>query len=135
MLALMYDTAARVQEIVDLTPDNVRADSKPYTIRLVGKGRKSRIVPLMEEQVRILKCYMDEHRLHEPEKRMSPLFFNSRREKLTRAGVGFILDSYVQKARRIHPELIPDKVSCHSLRYPNLFDIQTFFILSCKSAV
>ena len=117
MLALMYDTAARVQEIVDLTPGNVRADSKPYTIRLVGKGRKSRIVPLMEEQVRILKCYMDEHRLHEPEKRMSPLFFNSRREKLTRAGVGFILDSYVQKARRIHPELIPDKVSCHSLRH------------------
>lgn len=117
MLALMYDTAARVQEIVDLTPDNVRADSKPYTIRLVGKGRKSRIVPLMEEQVRILKCYMDEHRLHEPEKRMSPMFFNSRKEKLTRAGVGFILDGYVQKARRIHPEIIPDKVSCHSLRH------------------
>ena len=58
LLALIYDTGARVQEIIDLTPESLRTESKPYTIRLYGKGRKSRIVPLMEEQIVILKRYM-----------------------------------------------------------------------------
>lgn len=117
MLALMYDTAARVQEIISLTPDNVRIDSKPYTIRLLGKGNKARIVPLMEEQACHLKSYMQEHRLFNHEKKQHPLFYNSRYEKLTRAGVTFILSTYVQMARLIRPEYIPCRVSCHSLRH------------------
>lgn len=117
LLALMYDTAARVQEIVDLTPDSIRIESKPYTIRLTGKGRKSRIVPLLEEQVDLLRNYMEEHHLFSPESKEHPLFYNSRHEKLTRAGVTFILHTYVQMARISHPEFIPDKVSCHSLRH------------------
>ena len=60
LLALMYDTGARVQEIIDLTPESIKTESKPYTIRLFGKGRKSRVVPLMEEQIVILKRYMDD---------------------------------------------------------------------------
>ena len=42
LLALMYDTGARVQEMIDLTPESLKIESKPYTIRLFGKGRKSR---------------------------------------------------------------------------------------------
>ena len=55
ILSLMYDTGARVQEIADLTMDSVRIACEPYTIRLYGKGRKARIVPLVKEQVRILR--------------------------------------------------------------------------------
>lgn len=55
ILSLMYDTGARVQEIADLTADCVRIACEPYTIRLFGKGRKARIVPLVKEQVRILR--------------------------------------------------------------------------------
>lgn len=117
LLALMYDTAARVQEIIDLTPDCIRIESRPYTIRLTGKGRKSRIVPLMEEQTDLLRSYMKEHHLFRPENKERPLFYNSRCEKLTRAGITFILHTYTQMARTLHPELIPDKVSCHSLRH------------------
>lgn len=55
LLALMYDTGAHVQEIIDLTPNSVRITSFPYTIKLFGKDRKFRIVPLMEKQVELLK--------------------------------------------------------------------------------
>jgi len=61
LLALMYDTGARVQEIIDLAPESLKIESKPYTIRLFGKGRKSRVVPLMEEQIVILRRYMKEN--------------------------------------------------------------------------
>lgn len=62
----MYDTGARVQEIADLTVDCVRIDTTPYTIRLTGKGRKTRIVPLAEAQVDILRNYMEENNLNNP---------------------------------------------------------------------
>ena len=117
LLALMYDTGARVQEMIDLTSESLRISSKPYTIRLTGKGRKSRIVPLMDEQVEHLKNYLNEHHLQESGMAKHPLFYNNRKEKLTRAGVTYILGLYVDMARIQNPEIIPEKVSCHSLRH------------------
>jgi integrase/recombinase XerD len=117
LLALMYDTGARVQEIIDLTPESLKIESKPYTIRLFGKGRKSRVVPLMEEQIVLLKRYMEEYHLFENYKLKHPLFFNSRNERLTRAGVTYILKTYATMARQVNQELIPGNISCHSLRH------------------
>lgn len=117
MLSLMYDTAARVQELIDLTPEAVRIEHTPYTIKLTGKGRKSRIVPLLSEQVAILKSYMTENNLFSTNKNKHPLFFNSRAEKLTRTGVGYILKKYIQEAHNENPTLVPEQISCHSLRH------------------
>lgn len=116
LLALMYDTGARVQELIDLTPSSLRLD-KPYTIKLVGKGTKARIVPLMEEQVVHLKHYIERNKLLQSGKNLCPLFYNYRKEKLTRAGVNHILQYYATIARMKNPTLIPDKISPHSLRH------------------
>ena len=116
MLALMYDSAARVTEIIDLTPSMVRLN-KPPTIKLIGKGKKARIVPLMEQEVVHLTRYMEVNKLLENNVNLNPLFFNSRKEKLTRAGVHHILQCYVKMARNKDPKLIPNKISCHSLRH------------------
>jgi site-specific recombinase XerD len=116
LLSLMYDTGSRVQEIIDLTSSAIRLD-RPYTIQITGKGNKTRIVPLLDEQVKILKRYLEEHNLLKPQSRLSPLFTNSRKEKLTRPGVTHILLKYATKARKINPALIPEKLSCHSLRH------------------
>jgi len=116
LLALMYDSGARVQEIIDLTPSSVRLDN-PSTVKLFGKGRKARIVPLQEEQTVFLKNYMQENHLLEPYANQYPLFPNSRREKLTRAGVTYILNTYANLARKINPGMIPKKISCHSIRH------------------
>ncbi len=116
LLSLMYDTGARVQEIVDLTPQCVRFEI-PATIMLHGKGNKTRIVPMMDAQVSLLKRYMKEQNLLCSEALPHPLFRNKRGEKLTRAGVAYILDKYVKMARNTDPELIPDHISCHCLRH------------------
>lgn len=116
MLALMYDCAARVQEISDLMPSSIRLN-KPFTIKIIGKGNKARIVPLMEEEIVHIRRYMTENNLLESQSRMNPLFFNSRKEKLTRAGINSILKKYVIAARKKDPSLIPEKISCHSLRH------------------
>jgi len=116
LLALMYDTGARVQEIIDLTPENIRLN-KPCTIKLIGKGNKSRIVPLMDAEVGHLKNYMAKNRLLEAHAGTYPLFYNTRREKLTRAGVTHIFHKYATIARNSNKLLIPEKISCHSLRH------------------
>lgn len=116
LLSLMYDTGARVQEVIDLTSSTIHLD-KPCTIQITGKGNKTRIVPLLEEQVRILRNYLAEFGLFKPQTRSFPLFSNSRHEKLTRPGVTHILLKYADKARKEDPKLIPDKLSCHSLRH------------------
>lgn len=116
LLALMYDSGARVQEIMDLTPSSIRLDF-PSIVKLVGKGNKARIVPLQEEQIVFLKSYMQQNHLLEPHANMYPLFSNSRNEKLSRAGIAYILKTYASQARNANPSIIPQILSCHSLRH------------------
>jgi site-specific recombinase XerD len=89
----------------------------PCTIKLIGKGNKARIVPLLEQQVKFLRIYMAEQKLLAPYANMYPLFSNSRREKFTRAGVNYILAKYAKQARMKAPSLIPEKLSCHCVRH------------------
>ncbi len=116
LLALMYDTGARVQEIADLRAENIRCTS-PYTIKITGKGQKTRIVPLLDAQVVHLFKYMEENHLNRIENSCKPLFNNNRMEKLTRGGITYILAKYINMAKEQNPALIPDGITCHSLRH------------------
>jgi integrase/recombinase XerD len=116
LLSLMYDTGARVQEIITLTPSMINLQ-KPFTVKVMGKGQKMRIIPVLNAQIFHLKNYMAENGLFDHNINLNPLFFNSRNEKLTRAGINYIVKRYVEKAREIEPSLIPKQVSCHTFRH------------------
>jgi site-specific recombinase XerD len=115
LLSLMYDSGARVQEVCDLCVRDVRV-VKPYTVRLTGKGCKTRAVPIMESTAQILVKYLDENRLDTLDKADFPLFSNHQRGALTRAGVAYILKKYCIAARKINP-LVPLKISPHIFRH------------------
>lgn len=115
LLSLMYDSAARVQEICDLKAGSVRLDS-PAVVRLYGKGRKTRDIPLDAPCAGILRRYMSENHLDRKEMQDMPLFFNSRKEKLSRSGVSYILLKYTALANE-HGGSIPDKITPHCLRH------------------
>lgn len=115
LLCLMYDSAARVQEICDLCVRDIRLQ-KPYSITLHGKGGKTRTVPIMAGTAQMLSSYVVENRLDSLEKTDHPLFFNHQRSKLTRAGIAYILKKYCNAARKDNP-CIPSKVSPHVLRH------------------
>jgi len=116
LLALMYDTGARVQEMADICICDVRLNP-PATIKLYGKGRKSRIVPLMSRTATILQQYMEQFDLMASETSTTPLFFNRGNEKLTRSGIAYILAKCVSLARHVASEHIPDSVTPHTLRH------------------
>jgi site-specific recombinase XerD len=116
LISLMYETGARVQEIADLTVGCIR-QSSPFTIKIIGKGNKTRIVPLLDKQAKHLIRYMKEENLTMSEMNDTPLFPNRSGGKLTRSGIAYILRKYVEMARAENTLLIPDNVSCHSLRH------------------
>ena len=88
----------------------------PAQIRLLGKGRKMRAVPLMANTVQLLRSHMQENHLDHPEQFDKPLFHNARHERLTRSGIRYILHKYVVLARRKCPSL-NRTVSPHTLRH------------------
>lgn len=116
MLSLLYDTGARVQELVDLTLGDIRLSS-PTVIRLTGKGNKSRLVPIMSPTEKLLQQYLDECGKDISIHRGYPLFCNRVGNKLTRAGVTYILHKYLSQAKASGEDSIPDKFSPHGLRH------------------
>lgn len=116
LLALLYDTGARVQEIVDVRVRDIRL-ADPAVLTLTGKGSKRRVVPLMANTATLVAEYLTEHRLNRPEFQDHPVFFNPQRRSLTRWGITYILQKYAAQARVQAPGPFPETVSPHLLRH------------------
>ena len=114
LLATLYDTAARVQELADLTVRDIRLEH-PAMAALTGKGRKTRHVPLMGNTTSILTAYLAEHRLDTPGHDDHPAFFNQHRTKLSRGGIAWIIRKY--QARTDTPQLADADISPHTMRH------------------
>ena len=93
LLAVLYDTAARVQELADLTVRDVRLEH-PAMVALTGKGRKTRHVPLMDNAASLIAAYLGEHRLDKPGHDDHPVFFNQHGTKLSRGGIAWVTRKY-----------------------------------------
>jgi integrase/recombinase XerD len=114
LLATLYDTAARVQELADLTVRDLRLDD-PAMASLTGKGRKTRHVPLDTNTAALLTAYLAERHLDSPGRDDHPVFFNQHRCQLSRGGIAWILRKY--QARAADPALANARLSPHILRH------------------
>lgn len=114
LVLFMYNTGARVQEVVDLKLDDLRLDTPPQT-RLFGKGGKDRACPLWAETVQTLRSYLD-HR--EPsEKACRYVFLNANGQPFTRFGIRYLVRRYAAKATPTCPSLKGKNVGPHTLRH------------------
>jgi len=114
LLASLYDTAARVQELADLTVRDLRLDH-PAMAALTGKGRKTRYVPLGANTTALLDAYLAERHLDGQGYQDHPVFFNQRRDKLSRGGIAWIIHKY--QIRAADPALANAHLSPHVLRH------------------
>jgi integrase/recombinase XerD len=111
ILSLLYASGIRVTELVDLKLKNLMMDDG--LIRVFGKGRKERIVPIGKMALSFLTLYLKELRPSNSKKGKSQgiLFLNHRGEKLTRMSIWNILHENTLRAG------ITKKVSPHVLRH------------------
>lgn len=113
LLSLMYDTGARVSEIVSLSVRDIRLDN-PAKVHLLGKGSKFRDVPILPETKSLLHSYMRENNLLTPGKQDAPLFFNHSGGKLTRAGVTYIVKKYTEEFTAVNNAAISPHILRHT---------------------
>ena len=88
LLLLLYNTGARVSEVLALRVSDLRLD-RPRQVRLLGKGRKERLCPLWPETASALK------RTIHAERSDDALFRSHRGTPLTRDGVAYLIRKYV----------------------------------------
>ena len=112
LLAVLYNTGARIQEALNLTPRSLRLES-PFQVRLFGKGRKERVCPLWPETVALLKEFLK----RQPRAEGESIFVNRYGRPLGAAGVRFKLTQYVVAAARKVPSLASKRVSPHTFRH------------------
>ena len=112
LLALLFNTGARIQEALDLTPRALRLES-PFQVRLFGKGRKERICPLWPETVELLKALLK----RKPRSDDDRIFVNRYGAPLGASGVRFKLKQYVARAAKTAPSLAGKRVNPHRFRH------------------
>ena len=112
MLATMYNTGARVSEIIGLNAEDFQLGSTP-TLRIRGKGRKERVIPLWKSTRRQLVDWLHQNRTAIGQ----PLFPSRRGERLTRTGVRTRLDKALTVALRTCGSLRDRRVSPHLIRH------------------
>lgn len=116
LLSLLYNSAARVNELIGLMPKSLRLQ-KPYGVELYGKGAKRRMVPLDEPIINLLGTYMKTYSLDQPGMDSHPLFFNRHHGQLTNAGITYLMKKYAKIAADNGSEGIPECIHPHMFRH------------------
>jgi site-specific recombinase XerD len=114
LLRFMYNTGARVQEMLDVRAIDLQLTTPAHVV-LHGKGGKERICPLWPETVVRLKSLLEANQLDS--RSDLPVFRNGVGKALTRFGVRYILSKYVRAAAEKQPALSRKEVHPHTLRH------------------
>lgn len=115
MVLLLYNTGARVSELVSLKHDDIVFDGSGFagSVRIVGKGRKERTIPLWKTTLSAIRRYSEEHQLQPGDK----LFSNFVGGELTRSGVRYRIRRLVEEAQEGMPSLRDKRISPHTFRH------------------
>lgn len=113
LLTMMYNTGARVSEVIGMKRTDLNLSGKTGSIKIMGKGRKERTMPLWPSTVKTLTNW-----LSRPELRSSDhIFANRSLELITRSGIEDRLEGAVKRAAEKCPALKEKPVSPHTIRH------------------
>jgi integrase/recombinase XerD len=121
LIAFAYQTGARVAEIIGLRACDLQLEVLPQ-VRIWGKGRKERVVPLWPKAAALLSAWLEERKV-DP-RSTAVVFVNMRGQPLTRWGVRYIMKKHARGAaascpsvatKRVHPHVIRHTTAVHML--------------------
>lgn len=116
-MILLYDTGARVQEILDICLNDIHLSDENSYLVLTGKGRKTRVVPIMKKTVEHLKRYL--YRFHGSLEENDFLFYvirKSKRNAMSPDNVGKFILKYGSKAKAVNRD-VPEHLYPHMFRH------------------
>jgi site-specific recombinase XerD len=118
MLVLLYDSAARIQELLDIRVCDLKLATASSVI-LRGKGNKVRTVPIMAKTVELIKKYLAVFHQESSEYSEMRLFYTEQhrsKQRMCEDNVRRLLTRYANDARELCKS-VPDKVHPHMMRH------------------
>lgn len=107
ILTLLYDTAARASEIINIKIEDIHLEEK-YII-LTGKGNKQRVVPIMEQTKKLLINYVKEYKI------INSYLFQNNQKKMNARFIRDIIKSYNVVNKQISPHTFRHTRAIHLL--------------------
>jgi site-specific recombinase XerD len=118
LLLVAVQTGLRLSELTGLQRQELALETGAH-IRVVGKGRKERGVPLTKQTVAVLKAW-----LREPARsNAQTLFPNARGGRLSADGVQYLLAKHTAIACKTCPSLQQERVTPHVLRHTTAMEL------------
>lgn len=116
LLSLMYASGARAQEICDLTVGNIEFHPKGATLKIKGKGGKSRRIGIPGSCAKMLQKYIIHRRIEaKPDKHV---FSSQTHEQMTVSCIEGIFKKYVRMAKNKNPSVFKEaSYPPHSMRH------------------
>jgi integrase/recombinase XerD len=118
LILLLFDAAARIQEVLDLTPADIDTTAGAGRVTLTGKGHRTRTVPIMDKTGRHLQQYLKVFHPGMPDPQ-AHFFYTVRagqRQPMSQDNVSYLLNKHAATARPRCSE-VPERVHAHQLRH------------------
>ena len=132
LLMVLYNTGARVSEIVGLTREDLRLDGASAQVKLLGKGRKQRSCPLWPETAEALGAYLRQRNPTQPA--TEQVFLNANDTPITRFGIRYVTRKYGARAlppssnKVVNPHSVRHTTAMHLLRAGNDINMISFWL-------
>jgi site-specific recombinase XerD len=132
LLLTLYNTGARVSEIVGLTREDLRLDGTCAQVKLLGKGRKRRSCPLWPETSAAVQAYLQLRLPAQPT--TEQVFLNANGSPITRFGIRYVTRKYGARALApsshnvVNPHSVRHTTAVHLLRAGNDIDMVSFWL-------
>ena len=123
LLIMLYNTGARVSEIIGVQVGDVVMDGSPC-VHLHGKGRKQRSTPLWKSTVQEIRGWLKRNPTLGADSALLP---NKEGHAMSRFNVTQRLDIAVARATKMHSSLSKRRISPHTVRH-----YVPFLIMSTK---
>ena len=116
ILVLLYDSAIRVSELLDLDVRSVNLNAEIPYIRVFGKGEKERIVSITDKTAEHIRAYLKlYHSSNDPDQPLIYTEIKGHKGRMSVGNVERIIKKYVEELRPTHPTL-PQTVYPHMFR-------------------
>lgn len=119
LMILLYDTGARIQEILDLKVKHFCLEFDTPLVYVMDKGNKVRALPLMDKTIEHLKQYLSVYHPQYSQNVDDFLFYTTirgRKQAMSADNVSVFIKKYARLAKQRCPE-ISDKIHAHLFRH------------------
>lgn len=110
ILSTLYYTGARINELININTSDINFDNK--SLKIIGKGNKIRIVPLIDEYMNLLKNYISKNNISNNE----ILLKSNQKDKYTSNGIRYIISKYTKNISfKVTPHTFRHSIASHLL--------------------